>query len=174
MPEIPPGWQYPREEDLANTVLDQLSQHFFIQREVWGQHCTGKRLRLDAALRPRDPQPWFDANPAFGVEFKNALVYSFDTRNFTAWAAQAVDYTHVNWAGYERLMIFTCPPVSMGLKTYGNDAARLMVRVLGQLGVGELGKESTGWTLWLNGDRLWQQGRGVRRRQSLIPKSRSR
>lgn len=113
----------------------------------------------------------------FGVEFKNAFAGSFDTRRFTSWTAQAVDYTHTEWERYGHLKIFTCPPVSAaftGDTVYGDGGARLMVRVLGQLGVGELGETAYGWTLRLNGDSLWSERYGVQRKHSLIPKVGSR
>jgi hypothetical protein len=105
------NWKYRSEADLASAALGELGRYFTADREVRGVHCTGKRLRLDAVLRPRDPSGWFDPPPVFGVEFKNALAGSLDTRRFTSWAAQAVDYAHTDWEGYGRLMIFTCPAV---------------------------------------------------------------
>lgn len=96
------------EADLAGYVLGVLSKWFEIEQEVGGQYWTGEGARLDAVLRPRDPVPWFDDEPAFGVEFK-LPPKSYDTRAYFAWAAQAVDYTHCDWRGYGRLQIFLCP-----------------------------------------------------------------
>lgn len=171
------NWKHRTEADLASVALAELDSYFTAEREVWGTHCTGARLRLDAVLQPRDSSGWFDQAPVFGVEFKNALAGSFDTRRFTSWAAQAVDYTHTKWGSYGYLTVFTCPPVSAVFTentVYGVGAGELMVRVLGQLGVGELGQTSYGWTLRLNGDTLWSERRGVHRRWSLIPKVGSR
>lgn len=168
------NWKYRSEADLATAALAELDPYFTADREVHGVHYTGKQLRLDAVLRPRDPTGWAGPAPAFGVEFKNALSGPSDTRRFTSWAAQAVDYTYTEWTGYGRLMIFTCPAVSAGLVPYGDAAIRLMVCVLGQLGVGELGQTAYGWTLRLNGDNLWSQRYGVHRKWSLIPKAGSR
>jgi hypothetical protein len=163
------NWKHRTEADLAQIALSGLSRYFSVDREVWGNHCSGKHVRLDAVRRPGDPSGWFDSDPRFGVEFKNAFVGSFDTRRFTAWAAQAVDYVHTEWEGYGRLMIFTCPPVSAPFNddtVYGDGAARLMVRVLGQLGVGELRETGYGWTLRLNGENLWSERGGIQRRWS--------
>lgn len=96
------------EADLAEYVLGVLNEWFEIEREVGGRYWTGEAARLDAVLRPRDPAPWFDDEPAFGVEFK-LPPKSYDTRAYFAWAAQAVDYTHCDWRGYGRLQIFLCP-----------------------------------------------------------------
>lgn len=171
------NWKHRTEADLVGAALAELDPHFTADREVWGTHCSGKRLRLDAVLRPCDPSGWFDAAPAFGVEFKNALAGPFDTRRFTSWAAQAVDYVHTDWEGYGRLTIFACPAVSAAFSrgtAYGDGAAGLMVRVLGQLGVGELGQTGYGWTLRLNGENLWSERYGVHRKPSLIRKVGSR
>lgn len=171
------NWKHRTEADLASAALSELDPYFTADREVWGTHCSGKRLRLDAVLRPRDPSGWFDATPAFGVEFKNAYAGSFDTRRFTSWAAQAVDYAHTRWDGHGPLTIFACPALSAAFAArtaHTPDASHLMVRVLGQLGVGALGETGYGWTLRLNGDNLWSERYGVHRRWSLIRKVGSR
>jgi hypothetical protein len=97
------------EADLATWVLDKLGAWFVVHEEVQGRHWSGRRFRLDAALVPKDPAPWKDDCPAFGVEFKLADERSFDTRRFIAWAAQAVDYTETEWDDFGRLKIFGCP-----------------------------------------------------------------
>ena len=171
------NWKHRSEADLADAALTELDPYFTADREIWGTHCSGRRLRLDAVMRPRDPSGWRDPSPAFGVEFKNAYAGSHDTRRFTAWAAQAVDYAHTEWEGYGPLTIFACPPISAaftGPGAWGEGAGWLMVWVLGQLGVGELGQTGYGWTLRLNGDNLWSERKGVHRKWSLVRKVGSR
>jgi hypothetical protein len=63
---------FPSEAAMAEYVLAELSGTFRIQREVRGEHCSGKPLRLDTVLRPRDPSGWRDESPVFGVEFKES------------------------------------------------------------------------------------------------------
>ncbi|MEO3856150.1 hypothetical protein [Acrocarpospora sp. B8E8] len=145
------------EADRATWALAYLGQWFQVEREVWGSHCSGRRVRLDAILRPRDSSSWKDEDPAFGVEFK--LAHSGSTRDFTAWAAQAVDYTHVYWHGYGRLRIFTCPSPFVVLAE--RDGGDLMARMLGQLGVGELSPiQRRGWSLLLNDHVVWCESDG--------------
>ena len=171
------NWKHRSEADLAGAALGELDPYFTAEPEVLGTHCSGKRLRLDAVLRPRDPSGWRDPSPAFGVEFKNAYAGSHDTRRFTSWAAQAVDYAHTEWVGYGPLTIFACPAISArftGPGHWGEGAGWLMVRVLGQLGIGELGETAYGWTLRLNGENLWSERKGVHRKWRLIRKVGSR
>lgn len=167
----PPMPRFANEADLAERVLTLLDQHFLIDTEVVGRHCSGRRLRIDAILRPRDPGPWKDDEPAFGVEFKLVHQKSFDTRDFSAWARQACDYTHVEWQGYGRLMVFACPSPIIDL---GGTDAWLMAHLLGQFGVGELApREQDGWAIMLHGDHvLWSERRGAAaaQRWSLRPK----
>jgi hypothetical protein len=161
---------------MADHVLAELSSTFVIQREVRGEHCSGKRLRLDAVLHPRDPSGWRDDSPAFGVEFKQPGPNQ-GMNAWTRWAAQSVDYTHVDWERWGRLMIFTCPPVTAGVSSqvsYAVDNAWLMARLLGQLNVGELGRTIHGWTLTINGESLWSERYGVHRKWSLAPRAGSR
>ena len=124
-------------------------------------------------MRPREPSGWTDADPAFGVEFKNPCDEE-GTRAYTKWAAQAVDCTHTAWDGFGRLLIATCPPVTDGVLG-GVDAQWLLIRLLGQLGVGELGiNPYQGWTLRVSGTRVWSQRNGPHRQWSIRPKWGSR
>lgn len=97
------------EAERASWALGQLGQWLHVEREVVGRHCTGRSARLDAVLRPHDVTHWRDSDVAFGVEFKLPCRESWDTREYTAWAAQMIDYTHVEWTGYGRLPILACP-----------------------------------------------------------------
>lgn len=179
--------QLPRfdaEQELVDHVIEELGGVFEFRREVWGTHCSGRRMRIDAVAIPRDASLWKDSDPAFGLEFKLAGARDFeDTRDFTAWAAQTVDYTHVRWEGFGSLRIFACPsPVRY---FPGGDHASplqdptfVMSRFLWHLGVGELALlEREGWALLGQGDHvLWSQRRGVHEaaRWSLSPQLGSR
>jgi hypothetical protein len=90
---------YRSEQEFVNAALDELGAWFAVDREVPGRDCTGRPRRLDAALRPHDPIGWKDPDPAFGVEFKTDTRRTFDTRDYTAWLAQAATYTHTEWSG---------------------------------------------------------------------------
>lgn len=133
----PIGMSFASEAELSHAVLQRLEQHFHVDREVEGKHATGKPLRLDAVLRPRDASQWSRPDIAFGVEFKN--VTSEDTCNYTRWAAQAIDYTYTEWDGYGRLAIFTCPGVLTAYRETFRTADGVFAEgLLGQFGVGEL------------------------------------
>lgn len=172
-PWLPLTRRFETEAEVTEAVLGALRPYFLIEREVEGVHCSGQPLRLDAALRPITPTAWRDAVPSFGIEFKNPDRLD-GTRDYTAWAAQCVDYTHTRWAGYGRMTVFTCPPIT-GYSPYA-DKLRLgfLARLLGQMNVGELGFTTHGWTLQLNGEAIWSERKGVHRRWSLIPKVGSR
>jgi hypothetical protein len=167
------------EAELSSWVLAQLEPTFAITEQVVGRHWSGRRLRIDAVLRPRDPEPWKDVAPAFGVEFKLADERSFDTRNFTGWAAQAVAYAQTEWNDFGRLAVFACPSPLRLLcgSSWGEGAAGLMEHLLGQFGVGELTLvKPHGLILLLQGHRMWSVGEGVREatRWSLRPKTGTR
>ncbi|WP_329486633.1 hypothetical protein OG618_08185 [Kitasatospora sp. NBC_01246] len=104
---VPPGL-YANEKELAESVLSMLEPHFHIDTEVPGRYWTGEKVRIDAVLRPHDPEPWFDENPTFGIEFK-LPPDDFETRTFAEWIAQAVDYSHCTFEEYGRLAVFLCP-----------------------------------------------------------------
>lgn len=164
------------EAALRDTVLAALEPHFLVQREVPGTTCDhATRLRIDAVLRPREPERWKNAAVALGVEFKDVLALTGDTRNFTSWLAQCIDYSHTTWDGYGRLPVFVCPSLVAG----GFEQDRpILTRVMGQLGIGELRDlDHYGWTFVLHDHhRMWSQLRGVEQGKhwSLAPKAGSR
>jgi hypothetical protein len=175
---VPPPWRslgrtFRNEAEFATWVFGQLDPYFVIRREVEGTSCLGSRMRIDAVLRPRDATGWADPDPAFGVELKNPNA-GYSTKDHTKWVAQAVDYTHTSWDGYGRLLIATCPPVTQEVPG-GLSAEWMLVRIVGQLGIGELGiSRSQGWALRVSGERVWSQDSGPRRNWSVKPKQGSR
>lgn len=54
--------EFSDEAELIREVLTRLAPSFHVDREVWDTHCGGKRLRIDAILRPRDTEGWKDAD----------------------------------------------------------------------------------------------------------------
>lgn len=174
----PPPWEslgrtFHSEAEFATWVYGQLDPYFVIHREVEGISCMGRRMRIDAVLRPHDKTGWADPDPVFGVEFKNPDTIN-STKDYTKWVAQAVDYTHTEWEGYGRLLIAACPPVTQGAPG-GLSAEWMLVRVVGQLGIGELGiSRYQGWALRVSGERVWSQESGPHRNWSVKPKQGSR
>jgi hypothetical protein len=98
------------EGDLAEQVLSRLEPWFTVSKEVSGAYCDGgRRLRIDAVVQSKPVCPP-TRDVTFAIEFKwpnpkQSLHY------YTGWVAQAIDYTHVDWDGFGRLMVFTCRPV---------------------------------------------------------------
>jgi hypothetical protein len=170
------------EQELADRVVKRLEPWFVVQREVRGTHCTGRRLRIDAMIRPKEPGIWRNPDVAFGLEFKVP-----DPRDgikvYTRWIAQAVDYTHVDWDGYGRRIILTCPGVSSHLRGYAasrddrSGDVLLIRRIAGQLGIGELVlRQWHGLTILVNEGRIWSERRlvGYGKHWTLTPKYGSR
>ncbi|WP_139335055.1 hypothetical protein [Mycobacterium sp. GA-1841] len=172
--------RYPSEKAFVDATLAELEPDFHVEREVVLEHWMGKQLKVDAVMWPREPQLWKDERPVFAVEFKMPMLFHTgdgwqSAKDFTAWAAQSVDYANSLWRGPfgdQRLRIFTCPSVTAPFEEVGpsnpesltlTDPAFYMSRLLWQLGVGELAKlERDGWTLLGQGNHvLWSQQRGV-------------
>ncbi len=99
------------EAALSNLYLTDLEPHFYIEREITGSHFSGKRLRLDAVLKPKAASMWKREDVAFGIEFKDTdrFAKSYDTKNLTQWLAQCIDYANTNWDNFGYLYIFCCP-----------------------------------------------------------------
>lgn len=190
----PPGgtpWQtaldlasHQSEAILAERVLARLAPWFHIEREVPGLSCGGKTLRIDAVVRPRQPERWKNPEVALGIEFKRFVPGAADVSmgDITGFTAQAIDYTHVEWNGYGRLPIFTCPGILSWIgenrRVDGiNYAAEMYRRLLGQLGIGEVTVYwGYGLTFDMSGHAMWSERNGVRygKTWSLKPRAGSR
>lgn len=101
MPYLPDG-------GLPDQVLPRLETHFHIHREVTGRHPSGKRLRIDAIVVPRDPSGWARPDIALGIEFKRAVAVGRGQSSRVI--RQCLDYTLVEWPGFgSGLPVFYCP-----------------------------------------------------------------
>jgi len=153
------------EAAFQSAVLATLAPHFHVQREVGGTHFTGQRFALDAIVRPRITASWKNSKIALGIEFKDEIRLSGDTRNFTQWLAQCVDYSNTEWDEYGYIHIFACPSLVEGIPACGEPeaVATVMNRVMGQLGLGELKRLAHyGLSFTMHGQhRIWSQNRGV-------------
>ncbi|MCV7288988.1 hypothetical protein H7J87_27030 [Mycolicibacterium wolinskyi] len=56
--------RYPSEKAFVDATLAELEPYFHIEREVVLEHWTSKRLKVDAVMRPREPQAWKDESPS--------------------------------------------------------------------------------------------------------------
>lgn len=130
-----------------------------------GQHFTGKHLKIDFIIKPKVTAGWKNANICFGVEFKDMarLDQSGDTKNFSKWLAQCVDYSNTAWSGHGYIYILTCPGILTSSFMQAAYGKTLLARFLAQLGIGELKySKYYGWTIYLFGDcRLWSEKIGV-------------
>ncbi|MEV7471395.1 hypothetical protein AB0O20_33580 [Streptomyces kronopolitis] len=110
---FPKAEDFKTERDLSTRVLSVLDKWFHVQEQVSGL-CRGRDpVRIDAILVPRDPDPWYDEEPAFGVEFKRP-VQDANLGSYYAWAGQAADYAHSEFGRFGRVQVFLCPSPMVG------------------------------------------------------------
>jgi hypothetical protein len=151
------------EKQFAKRVLQRLSKHFFIHEQAAGTHWSGRRLRIDAIIQPRDLSGWKDERPRFGVEFKNYHGFnpSFDMKDYTKWWSQCHDYAETNFDGHGYVYVFSYNGFShyaarLGVST---DAA-FAVRFWGRLGVGEIQPDDLLFVM-SGTNKIWSERRGV-------------
>lgn len=185
--------QFDTEDQYVEYVLQQLNPHFHSRREIELRHHSGRILRVDAVLWPRDSAEWRDEKPVFAVEFK--LPSKVGGGHDCRWAAQCVDYAQSYVVGHpdRQLKVFACPGFKFwdhlgkanATQWHDGDAIR---HLLWQLGVGELvyipnsinartgTRKPHGWELRHSGHhRLWSEWGGVHDNSiSLDPKIGSR
>lgn len=160
------------ERDVKNGVLERLAAHFDIFEEVWGSHWSGKRVRIDAVIKPKDDTLWKTKSPSIGLEFKNFRKFdpSISMKDYTKWWSQCHDYAETNFDGHGYVYVFSYNGFSHYRGRSPNTSASAFAeRFWGRLGVGELEPGFGGWprrpclTLRINGtNKIWTEVDGVR------------
>lgn len=142
------------EQEFSESILQRLAPNFDIQREWWGT-CFGKRVRIDALLKPRDTSEWKNKDIILGIEFKRAgegLKYKV--------AAQCIDYSYTEWDGIGRIPIFLCPGFP-GYWLSHIDKQKFyypIAQLLCQFNVGELYEGNHGLTFQMAGsNQIWAE-----------------
>ncbi len=158
------------EAEFRERILARIRPHFEIELEVPGRFCNGRRMYLDAVIRPKAPWEWKNPKVAMGLEFKRVDV-SDALGNITGAIAQAEDYAHATWDRYGRIYVFLCPGYQLGIRqTYRMSASRLdalleyVSHSTAQRGVGELMEVTPyhGLALVHSGTHvLWSEKQGI-------------
>jgi hypothetical protein len=104
------------ENDFARRILEILSPHFHIHKQIRGRHFSGKQMIIDAIVQPKNNWEWKNLEVALGIEFKDDLRIRGDTTNYTRWLAQCVDYSHTEWNTFGYIYIFACPSLIEGYR----------------------------------------------------------
>lgn len=151
------------ESDLKRRIIARLSSHFDVFEEVWGTHWSGKRVRIDAIITPKDDSEWKTKSPRIGVEFKNFRKFnpSFDMKDYTRWWAQCHDYAETKFDDHGYVYVFSYNGFSHYAQRAGREtAAAFAVRFWGRLGVGEIQPDELMFVI--NGtNKIWSERRGV-------------
>jgi len=160
------------ERDVKASVLTRLSPHFHVFEEVPGTHWSGRRLRIDAIIKPKDDSAWKTKSPSIGLEFKNFRAFSpsIDMKDYTKWWSQCHDYAETNFDGHGYVYVFSYNGFShYRARSSGGSAAAFAERFWGRLGVGELEPTFDGYPrrpslmLRINGtNKIWSEVAGVK------------
>lgn len=151
------------EKDFVKKVLRRLSKHFFVHEQACGTHWSGKRVRIDAILQPRDSSGWKSDHPRLGVEFKNYNGFnpSIDIKDYTKWWSQCHDYAETKFDGHGYVYVFSYNGFDHFRKKFSQPIAAILAeRFWGRLGVGEVRPDDLLFVL--NGsNKIWSESRGV-------------
>lgn len=158
------------ERSLSNKTLERLSEWFHIDEQVKGTHWSGKKVRIDAIVTPKDASEWKSDSAHLGIEFKDFSNFrqSFDTRDYTRWWAQAHDYAESCFDGYGHVYVFTYQCMTRFREHFNHETSLIVQRLLGQIGVGELSLSMGGYParqslqFSLQGHTVWCEADGVK------------
>lgn len=153
------------EKSLVSEIVEQLSNDFLFEKQVSGKHFSGQQFKIDYIIKPLITNGWKNPQVCFGLEFKDLpnLDQKGDTKDFSKWLAQCVDYSNTYWNNYGYIYILTCPGITTSRFLQQVDASWMLTRIMAHLGIGELKFSNPyGWTITLSGQhRLWSQKNGV-------------
>jgi len=146
------------EEKFALCLEDKLSPFFHIKKQVLGTHLTGKKMRIDLIITPKDTTDWKNKNIAFGIEIKSPT--KLDRLNGQlGFMKQCVDYSYTNFKDYGFIPILAYPDFAID-NTYATEKSLTALRhFLNQFQVGELKETYRGLSIifaehhfiWYNG-----------------------
>jgi hypothetical protein len=141
------------EQAVSGKILDRLSLFFDIETEVSGRHFSGKDVRIDAMLTPKDWLGWKAKSP-IGLEIKRGHQ---SIGEVTKQISQAVDYANSHFPGFGYVYVFCYPDPE---KSEWGQFRCFYDRLAGQLGVGFLGDLDNGLRLTLKGHLVWSESTG--------------
>jgi len=141
------------ERDVSEKIIDKLGVFFDIQTEVRGTHFSGKDVRIDAMLTPKDSLGWKTKSP-IGLEIKRGYQ---GVGEVTKQISQAVDYANSYFPGFGRVYVFCYPDPE---KSQWGEFRCFYERLVGQLGVGFLSDSGDGLRLTLKGHLIWSESIG--------------
>ncbi|WP_271785336.1 hypothetical protein [Aquimarina algiphila] len=71
------------EDKFQEIILELLAPYFTVEQEVWGTHFSGRRMKIDAIVTPKNTSEWRNKNIKFGIEFKKPLSTELNNRRET-------------------------------------------------------------------------------------------
>jgi hypothetical protein len=150
------------EKHFKENVFNLLNKEFEIDKEVTGIHFSGKKLKIDAIIKPRVKNHWKNQEVVFGIEFKSPDKIK-STHDVTHWISQCVDYANCTWGDYKYIYILSCPGV---FENYSGSLIKegkwFIDRVISDMGVGQLMLHyKYGWCIYLQTHLIWSENRGV-------------
>lgn len=145
------------EDDFFNSWQERLEKYFYIKKEVPGIHLSGKTMKIDAVITPKDTTDWKNKEIAFGVEFKSPAKLDRLHSQFN-FMKQCVDYSYTNFKDYGYIPILGCPAFEVD-ETYSDvKALSGYRRFLNSFAIGELCQTHKGLTIIFAEQYIWHEG----------------
>lgn len=147
------------EEEFCEIWFEKLSEFFYIDRQVTGEHLSKKKLRIDAVISPKNKDEWRNKEIAFGVEFKSPTKND-RLHNQIDFMKQCVDYSYTSFGKYGFIPILSCPRFELD-STYSDVKSLTALRhFLNAFQVGELDETHRGLSIIFADDHfIWEAGK---------------
>lgn len=148
-----------REVVTTERLCELLDPHFHIKEQHEGTHFTGKRMRADLLIAPKDTTGWKNQRIVFVVEIKRGDASRRGWGECSRHAAQSVDYANTRWDGLGHLIVLSYP-IWLPCNVQNWETNSFVIRLLGQMGAGAIcvGEHID---LILSGHSLWNSKQGI-------------
>lgn len=150
------------EGELIADWLPTIEKHFYVDREVWGTHFSGARVRADMVIRPKVTDEWRNKEAAFAVEWKREEKMDGRVGDTSKWFAQCFDYACTKWDNYGWIYVLIGGGLTAHPARSKSNDFQFLPRVAAHIGIGELkldGMEGLS-IVFAREHRLWTEARG--------------
>lgn len=97
------------ETELKDFMRNELSRNFKIKEEWWGSHFSGRKVRIDMLIKPKQTSEWANKDVIFGIEFKRGNLDN--TGYINDYIRQCIDYSNTKFDKIGYIPILMCPPI---------------------------------------------------------------
>ena len=145
------------ENEFSHFWENKLKEFFYIKKQVKGKHLSGKKMKIDAVITPKDTTDWKNKEIAFGINFKLPKKLE-DLHSLISLMGEYVDYSNTKFEGYGFIPILACTAFEVDY-TYSDRRTLTAFRhFMNVFNIGEICQIYRGLTIAFAENYIWNDG----------------